>query len=91
MLVQYNLLDKSQLLQDSRYVINSELRKRMSQKIINSDVFHFHFEVELNNYKYDFLIEDHKPLRDGRIDPIKMTLEIHNAEIIMKKDNSGYL
>jgi hypothetical protein len=63
----------------------------MIQKIINLDVFHFHFEVELNNYKYDFLIEGRKPLHDGHINLIRMTLEFHNAEIIMKKDNSGYL
>jgi hypothetical protein len=64
---------------------------QMIKRIINLDVFHFHFEVELNNYKYDSLTKDHKLHHDGHTNLTKMTLMIHNAGITAKKDNSDYL
>jgi hypothetical protein len=60
------------------------------QRIIRLDVFHFHFGVELDNCKYDFLTGDHKLRYDGCINLIKITLKIDNAEIIVMKGNSGY-
>ena len=63
----------------------------MIRKIINLDVFHFHFGVELDNCRYDFLIKVHKPHYDGRISLTEISLKIHNAGIIMMKDNSGCL
>ena len=66
-------------------------RKQMNQKIIHLDVFHFSFEVELGNYKYDFLTAIHKPQHDGHTNLTKISSRIHNAEIIMMKGNFGCL
>ena len=63
----------------------------MNQRIIHLGVFHFNFEVELDNYMYDFLTAIHKTLHDDHINLTKISLMIHNAGIILMKDNSGYL
>ena len=66
------------------------LQKQKNQRIIHWDVFHFNSVAELGNYKYDFLTKVHKLLNDGHISQIRISLMIHNAEIIVMKDNSGY-
>lgn len=63
----------------------------MNQKIIHLDVFHFHFVVELGSCRYDFLTKVHKLHCDGHINLTKMTLMIHNVEIIEMKGNFDYL
>jgi len=63
----------------------------MNQRIIHSDAFHFSFEVELDNYMRNFLIIMRKLPHDDHTNPTKISLMIHNAEIIKKKDNSDYL
>jgi len=63
----------------------------MTQRIINLDVFHFHFVAESNNYIADFLIKVHKPLHDDHTNLTKISLKTHNAGITQMKDNSGYL
>ena len=63
---------------------------QMIQKIIHLDVFRFSFGEELDNYKYYFLIIVHKLPRDDHINPIKISLKIHNAGIKVKKDNFDY-
>jgi hypothetical protein len=64
---------------------------QMNQKIIHLDVFRFHFEEELGNYMYDFLIKDRKLRHGGHINLTKISLEIHNVGITAMKDNSDYL
>jgi hypothetical protein len=81
----------SLLFQDFEYVISSKTQKQKIKKIINLDVFHSRFAEVLNNYKYDFLTKVHKPQHDDYINLIKISLKIHNAEIIMMKDNFDYL
>jgi len=64
---------------------------QMTQRIIHSDVFRFHFEEELGNYMYDFLTKDHRLHHDGHINLTKISSEIHNVGIIVMKGNSDYL
>jgi hypothetical protein len=64
---------------------------QMIKRIINLDVFHFHFEAELNNYRYDSLTKDHKLRCGDHINLTEMTSKIHNAGITVMKDDSDYL
>ena len=61
----------------------------MIRKIIHLDVFHFHFEVELDNCKYDFLIKVHKLRCGGRINLTKMTSK--TGFLLKKVTNSGIM
>ena len=82
----YNLLSMNLSLLDSLSVIRSQSQKQTIQRIINLDVFHFHFGVELSNYMTDFLRKVHKLPHDDHINLIEIISEIHNAEIIVKID-----
>ena len=66
-------------------------RKQMIQRIINLDVFRFHFEVGLNSYRIGFLIINRKLLNDDHTNQKETSSMIHSAEIIVIKDNSDCL